>query len=51
MAKGKGQVLYFRGNIFLVARLTIYYIKFIIYIISLDVIKKPITIIANFNGV
>ena len=33
------------------AKLTIYYTESIIYIISLDIIKKPITIITKFNGV
>ena len=33
------------------AKLTIYYIEFIIYIISLDVIKEPITIITELDGV
>ena len=38
-------------SIFLVARLTIYYIKSIIYIISLDIIREPITITAKLDGV
>ena len=33
------------------ARLTIYYIKSIIYIISPDVIKKPIIITAKLDSV
>ena len=33
------------------ARLTIYYIKSIIYIMSPDVIRKPITITTKLNGV
>jgi hypothetical protein len=33
------------------AKLTIYYIKSIIYIISLDVIREPITITTKLDGV
>ena len=38
-------------SIFLVARLTTRYIKSIIYIVSLDVIREAITITAELNGV
>ena len=38
-------------NIFLVARFTIYYTESVIYIMSLDVIKEPIIIITELNGV
>ena len=38
-------------SIFLIARLAIYYIKSVIYIISLDIIREPITIITKFNSV
>ena len=37
-------------TIFLIARLTIYYIESIIYIMSLDVIREATTA-AEFNGV
>ena len=48
----KGDLGFFRViSIFLVVRLTIYYIESIIYIISLDVVKEPIIITAEFNGV
>ena len=33
------------------ARLTIYYIESVIYIISPDIIREPITITVKFNGV
>ena len=38
-------------SIFLMAGLAICYIKSIIYIMSLDVIREPITIIIKLNGV
>ena len=38
-------------SIFLIAGLAIHHIKSVIYIMSLDVIKKPITIATKFNGV
>ena len=33
------------------AKLAIYYTESVIYIISLDIIKEPIIITAEFNGV
>ena len=33
------------------ARFTIYYTKSIVYVISLDVIKEPIIITVNLDGV
>ena len=48
----KGIQVYIRViNIFLVARLTIYYIKSVIYVISLDIIKELIIITAELDGV
>ena len=48
----KGIQVYIRAiNIFLVARFTIYYTKSVIYIISLDIIREPITIIIKLDGV
>jgi hypothetical protein len=38
-------------SIFLVARLTIYYIESVIYIVSLDVIREATTTTIEFNGV
>ena len=38
-------------NIFLVVKLTIRYTESVIYIMSLDVIREPITITAKLNGV
>ena len=38
-------------NIFLVARLAICYTESIIYIISPDIIREPVTIIAELNSV
>ena len=37
-------------NIFLVAKLAIYHTKSVIYIISLNVIKEPITITTKLNS-
>ena len=45
------QVLLKVINIFLVVKLTIYYTESVIYIISLDIIRESITIIANLDGV
>ena len=48
----KGIWVFFRViSIFLVARLAICYTESVIYIISLDVIREPITITAKLNSV
>ena len=48
----KGDLVYTKViNIFLIVRLTIYYIKSIIYTISLDIIREAITTIIKFNNV